>query len=142
MTLDYFQNSESCSRFFIVISNFPLYKTFFRYPWRKPSKHERARNIDQNLRTAGILSLLIYSFLSYFEARASFVRCRCSLSRARSFTHVRADVKRKAYRISRERCPESAGVSCDVCQGILESDARTFLSAFSRFPHVRGYFSK
>lgn len=31
-----------------------------------------------------------------------------------SFTHVRADVKHKAYRISVERCPESAGVSCDA----------------------------
>lgn len=31
-----------------------------------------------------------------------------------SFTHVRADVKHKAYRISMERCPESAGVSCDA----------------------------
>lgn len=31
-----------------------------------------------------------------------------------SFTHVRADVKHKAYRISMESCPESAGVSCDA----------------------------
>ena len=61
-------------------------------------------------------------FLAYFPPPLAFLETcasrslgvKTSLSCARSFTHVHADVKCKAYRISRERCPESAGVSCDA----------------------------
>lgn len=100
-------------RFFIMISNFPLCKLFRICDVNRANTNAHEMYQIQ-ICTQQEFYPCIFSFLSCFEARASFVRCRCSLSRARSFTHVRADVKRKAYRISRERCPESAGVSCDV----------------------------
>ena len=80
---------------------------------------------DSNSHMTGIscmhISLHIF-FLRGFSGNAWIAFAECQdlwLSCARSFTHVHADVKRKAYRISRERCPESAGVSCDARVTVL-----------------------